>query len=392
MLCLHQLRSRGRLRVGIDYSPAVNQQAGIGRYTRSIVAELAELDQENEYVLFYPSRNLNQEVFAPPKSPNFQRVEIPVSNQSLNALWFRLGVPFPVDLFTGPVDVCHFPDFTLPPIRNGKTVLTVHDLSFLVHPEYAEKGLRQYLERVVPPSVAGASLVLADSESTGNDLIVLLDVPPERVEVLLPGVEPRFAPVVDEVALESARRKYSISFPYILTISTIEPRKNLLGLMKAFSGFKRMTESRHKLVIGGGKGWHYSEVFATAKAIDVADDIIFLGHVADEDLPALYSMSDLFAWLSFYEGFGLPVLEAMACGTPVVASNRASLPEVIGDAGLLVPPSEIDAIADAFDSILGDEALAAELADKGRKQASLFSWRSSAKQLLSIYQRLASDN
>ena len=380
------------MRVGIDYSPAVNQQAGIGRYTRSIVSELAELDQENEYVLFYPSRKLKKGVFTPPNAPNFQRIEIPVSDRSLTALWFRLGVPFPVDLFTGPVDVCHFPDFTLPPIRGGKTVLTVHDLSFLVHPEYAERGLRQYLERVVPPSVAGATLVLADSESTGNDLMVLLDVPPERVEVLLPGVEPRFEPVADEETLEYARQKYGISFPYILTISTIEPRKNLVGLMKGFSRFKAMTQSPHKLVIGGGRGWHYSEVFATANSIDVADDIVFLGYVADEDLPALYTMSDLFAWLSFYEGFGLPVLEAMACGTPVVGSNRASLPEVIGSAGLLVPPDDIDAIADAFGSILGDEALAAELADKGRRQASCFSWKSSAKQLLSIYQRLAADN
>ena len=379
------------MRVGIDYSPAVNQRAGIGRYTKCIVSELAKLDRENEYVLFYPSRNLKQDGFPPPGASNFRRVQIPVSDRSLTNLWFQLGVPFPVDLFTGPVDVCHFPDFTLPPLRSGKTVLTVHDLSFLVHPEYAEKGLRQYLERVVPPSVADASLVLADSESTGNDLMVLLDVPPERVEVLLPGVEPRFAPVVDEIALESTRRKYDISFPYILTICTIEPRKNLIGLMKAFSRFKEMTQSPHKLVIGGGKGWLYQDVFATAHAIDVADDIVFLGYVEEDDLPALYTMSDLFAWVSFYEGFGLPVLEAMACGTPVVGSNRASLPEVIGDAGLLVAPDEIDAIADAFRSVLGDEELAAELAGRGRKQASLFSWRSTAEQLLSIYQRLASD-
>ena len=379
------------MRVGIDYSPAVNQRAGIGRYTKCIVSELAKLDRENEYVLFYPSRNLKQDGVPPPGASNFRRVQIPVSDRSLTNLWFRLGVPFPVDLFTGPVDVCHFPDFTLPPLRSGKTVLTVHDLSFLVHPEYAEKGLRQYLERVVPPSVADASLVLADSESTGNDLMVLLDVPPERVEVLLPGVEPRFAPVVDEIALESTRRKYDISFPYILTICTIEPRKNLIGLMKAFSRFRGMTQSPHKLVIGGGKGWLYQDVFATAHAIDVADDIVFLGYVEEDDLPALYTMSDLFAWVSFYEGFGLPVLEAMACGTPVVGSNRASLPEVIGDAGLLVAPDEIDAIADAFRSVLGDEELAAELAGRGRKQASLFSWRSTAEQLLSIYQRLASD-
>jgi glycosyltransferase involved in cell wall biosynthesis len=297
-----------------------------------------------------------------------------------------------VDLFTGPVDVCHFPDFTLPPLRNGKTVLTVHDLSFLVYPEYAEKGLRQYLERVVPPSVAGASLVLADSASTRNDLMVLLDVPPDRVQVLLAGVDPRFAPVVDEATLESTRRKYGINFPYILTISTIEPRKNLIGLMKAFSLLKKTTDSRHKLVIGGGKGWLYQEIFAAAKAIDVADDIIFLGYVAEEDLPALYTMADLFGWVSFYEGFGLPVLEAMACGTPVVGSNRASLPEVMGKAGLLVPPEDIEAIADAFGSILGNEQLAAELAKKGREQARLFSWRSTAEQLLSIYHRLASNS
>ncbi len=375
------------MRIGFDYSPAVNQRAGIGRYTRCTVAALAELDKNNEYVLFYPNRDPKVDA-APPSAPNFEIIELPVSERTLNTLWFRLGIPFPVDLITGPVDVCHFANFTLPPLQNGASVLTVHDLSFLLYPEYAEKGLRDYLERIVPPSVAGATLVLADSASTRNDLMVLLDVPPERIEVLYAGVESRFAPVTDEVVLETTRRKYGLTFPFILTLSTIEPRKNLIGLMQAFSQLKKMEKTPHKLVIGGSLGWLYEETLHLAETIDVADDIIFLGYVSEEDLPALYTLADIFALVSFYEGFGLPVLEAMACGTPVVGSNRSSMPEIIGDTGLLVSPHDTEAIADAFVTLLRDKELTADLAIRGHERARLFNWRSTAEQLLALYTRL----
>ena len=376
------------MRIGIDYTAAVNQKAGIGRYTRSLVGALAEVDSENEYVLFYASGR--KEGVGPffADRPNFREQPLAISERLLSLLWHRLHLPLSIERMIGPVDLFHSPDFTLPPARCRRTVLTVHDLSFLLFPECHERSLREYLERTVPRSVARASLVLADSENTLNDLVCLLDVAPERVAVLFPGVDERFRRVEDEEDLRRTREKFGLHFPFILYLGTIEPRKNLGRLIHAYARLKAKHSIEHKLVIGGQKGWLYGDVFRRATDLRVEKDVIFPGYIPEDDLPSLYSLADLFVFPSLYEGFGLPPLEAMACGTPVVTSTESSLPEIVGDAALTVNPLDVEELARAVARALGDSELRRELQRKGVERARRFSWRATATKLLALYQQV----
>ena len=376
------------LRIGIDYTAAIKQTAGIGRYVRGLTEGLARVDMDNEYLLFYAAHR--RPLGAAPlmsERPNFRERALPVSEKMLNALWHRLALPVPVDLFIRGIDVFHFPDFTLPPVRQAATVLTVHDLSFLMYPECADEGLRAYLEHAVPQSLARADFVLADSENTRNDLICLLDVPPERAEVVYCGVDAHFRPA-EEDALLPVRQRYDLDFPFIFTVGVLEPRKNLATLLRALSILKGRRGFRHRLVVAGKPGWLYESIHRQVEALELERDVIFLGHVPDDDLPALYSLADVLAYPSLYEGFGLPPLEAMACGTPVVCSDASSLPEVVGEAALKVKAMDADGLANALSQVLEDEELKQTLRLRGRQRAALFSWEAAARKLLDVYSRV----
>jgi len=338
------------MRIGVDYTSAVRQGAGIGRLTRCIFQALAEIDHENEYRLFAAmgrGQPSNFPTFQPSNLSNFRLKTIPLSDRELNVVWHRLRLPLPVELITGPVDVFHSPDFTLPPVWRARAVLTVHDLSFLRVPECFTGALRRYLERVVPRSVRRADHVIADSHSTKRDLVELLGTPAGKVTVIHSGVEPRFRPIIDRAALGPVRQRYDLPERFIISVGTLQPRKNFATLVEAFARLKSETGNWKpgarslKLVIAGGRGWLYEEIFARVEALGLQGDVLFPGFVADEDLPALYNLAEAFVLPSLYEGFGLPPLEAMACGTPVVTSNVSSLPEVVGDAGLMVEPGEL---------------------------------------------------
>lgn len=370
------------MRIGIDYTAAVHQRAGIGRYARGLVRALAQLDRENEYLLLVAGRPKEKSAFP----PNFKPRYLPLSPHWMTILWQRLRVPLPADLFTGPLDLFHSPDYVLPPLRRGKRVLTIHDLSFLRYPEGADPRLRWYLTQAVPRSIAQADLVLADSRNTKIDLIELLGVEASRVEVLYPGVEERFHPL-DEESLAPVRARYSLDFPFILTVGTLEPRKNHVGLLQAYSFLRHPP----RLVIAGGKGWLYEPIFQEVERLSLEGRVFFLGYVPEEDLPALYNLADLFVFPSFYEGFGLPPLEAMACGTPVVTSNTSSLLEVVGDGALLVPPRDVEALAEAMEKVIGDPSLQEELRSKGLERAKRFRWGEAAKRLLAIYKRVVGE-
>jgi glycosyltransferase involved in cell wall biosynthesis len=380
------------VRIGIDYTSAVHQSAGIGRFTREIVRALAKIDRENEYFLFYAQGRSGQRQSREailPDHPNFLERPIPISDRTLTIIWHRLGLPLAIDLFTGPVDVFYFPDFTHAPLRRGRSVVTIHDLGFLLVPDCADAGLRTYLERVVPQSVGEADFVTVDSENTRNDVVTLLDVPDEKVEVIYGAVEPSFQRVTDETRLEAIRRRYRLYFRFILHVGMIEPRKNLTRLIQAYAQFREATGLPHKLVLAGKLGWLYQEIFREIEELSLGDDVVFPGFVPDADLPALYSLADVFAYPSLYEGFGLPPLEAMACGTPVVCSNTSSLPEVVGDAALMVAPTDVQGLSHALGRMLEDETLRSEMVAKGLVRASLFSWEASARKLLGTFERLA---
>jgi glycosyltransferase involved in cell wall biosynthesis len=381
------------MRIGIDYTAAVRQGGGIGRYTRNLIRALAELDLESEYTLFVAGGRAKADELG--SSPgNFRVRSVPLSDRWLHILWQRLRLPVPIQVVTGPLDLFHSPDFVLPPLRRVPAILTVHDLSFLRVPQFFVPGFRQYLEGAVSRAVRRARHILADSESTRRDLMELMAVEPERVTVLYPGVEARFQPVQDAEALSQVRARYDLPERFVLSVGTLQPRKNFAGLVEAFGcllaakkdvpGMKDL-----QLVVVGGRGWMFEDVVSQVQRLGLAERVHFPGFVDDEDLPALYNLAAAFAFPSWYEGFGLPVLEAMACGVPVIAANNSSLPEVVGEAGLLIDASDTEALAAGLMRLLTDEDLRAKLVPAGRQQASPFNWGRAAQQLLAVYGRFA---
>jgi glycosyltransferase involved in cell wall biosynthesis len=380
------------MRVAIDYSAAVNQRAGVGRLVRNQVLALAELDQVNEYRLIFARPNANSPPPLFPKAKNFSHREVNLRERWLTILWHRAKLPLPADWLSGPVDIYHSPDFVLPPLRKARGILTVHDLAFLMRPECADARLRGYLEEVVPRSVQRADFIIADSENTRNDLVVLLGVPQNSVSVVPGGVEARFKPIDDEAQLRTARERLQVGdAPFIVFVGVIEPRKNLTRLMDAFAVLKerKIGPPNLKLVIGGGRGWLYEGIFEHHAASPVHDDIVLPGFIADDVLPAVYSAAEVLAYPSLYEGFGLPILEAMACGTPVVASRSSCLPEVAEGAAVLVDPDDVEELAGALEQTLTDPEMRAQLQAKGQQRAAEYTWERAAERLLDVYRKVA---
>lgn len=375
-------------RIGIDYTSAVHQTAGIGRYTREMVKALAHYSAGQmsppQYRLFVAEAG----GCIPPADlgPHFSWHPTRITERWLGRLWYRLHLPLPIERWTGPIDLFHAPDFVLRPTRPGvRTLLTVHDLSFVREPDSVMPGMSHHLNRWVRHSVAQADHVIAVSKATAQDLIELYRTPPEKISVLYHGVTPEFRPNDDPAQLAAIRDKYHLGRqPFILSVGTIQPRKNYQRLIQAFAQMK----AEANLVIVGGPGWHADDIYNEVTQQRLADRVHFLGFVPDADLPLLYSAAALFVYPSLYEGFGLPALEAMACGTPVIAANRSALPEVVGSAGRLVDPFEVEALAAAIDQILHDSRLRQSMSQAGLAQAAPFSWVKMAGELVQLYQKL----
>jgi glycosyltransferase involved in cell wall biosynthesis len=331
------------------------------------------------------------------------------SERSHARLWQRLRLPIPVELWTGALDVFHATDFTLPPtLPRARSVLTVHDLAFERRSEETMPGMLPFLRSAVPRSVRRADAIIAVSEATRRDLIELYEVKPEKITVIPHGVSPRFQPGVrpwnfrvssraepgaQEAFQENLRirARYLIgSGQFILSVGTLQPRKNHLQLVRAFARLRPERGVTLKLVIAGGKGWAYDEIRAETDRLKLQDRVIFAGFVDDTDLPGLYRAASVFAYPALYEGFGLPVLEAMACGVPVLTSNTSSLPEVAGDAALLINPLDPTGMSRALSQMLGDASLRADLIKKGLARASEFTWARSAQMTWAVYDRLLS--
>ena len=377
------------MRIGIDFTAAVQQHAGIGRYTRELIRAIAQRDRRNTYVLFQAVRGATQPAGTWPA--NFKIRTVPLSDHWLTVLWHKLKLPIPVEACIGAVDVFHSPDFLLPPVRHAKTVLTIHDLSFFTTPETAHPGLRDFLAQAVPRAVARADHLLADSQSTKNDLVEYLQVPAQRITVVYPGVDPRFRPL-DQATVAGLRARYHLDQPFILAVGTLQPRKNYVRLIQAYAHLRDLDEELRdvKLVIAGSEGWLFEEIYATVQHLGLEKQVRFMAYFPDADLPALYNAAAVLAMPSLYEGFGFPVLEALACGTPVVTSDVSSLPEVAGDAALLVPPLDVEALSTALHRLLTDTALRARLRERGLIQAQRFRWQQAAQTTLAVYQHLVS--
>ncbi|MDP2647988.1 MAG: glycosyltransferase family 1 protein [Candidatus Yanofskybacteria bacterium] len=377
--------------IGIDIRGLSHpQRNGVSIYTENLLGHLLPLDPQVNYKLFYSSYNKELPHYEWLYLPNVQVTRWKGSNRFLFASSRILNVP-KIDKLLGGVDVFFSPHFFLAPLSvKTKRVTTFHDLSFERFPQFFTPRQKIWHQFQMQPTWQArfSDAIIAVSDSTKNDISQLYNVDPAKIQRIYSGVSAAFKPVAAE-PLERFRRERKLPDRFILSVATLEPRKNTVGLIKAFEMLKRGQgfEDCH-LIIAGGKGWRYREVFMTAVNSEFSKQIIFTNQLWDWELPFYYSAASVFVYPSFFEGFGFPPLEAMACGTPVVASNNSSLPEVVGHAGLLVDPYSISDIFGAIRSILQDVNLRRMLIEKGFKQAARYSWARSARETLDVLKRV----
>jgi glycosyltransferase involved in cell wall biosynthesis len=344
---------------------------------------LARLNVGDDYVLLRSRKDRTS--LAPHETPRFQNVPLwtPPHNRVEQ-------IALSVELARLHFDLLHSPDF-IPPWRgNFRRLITVHDLTFLYYPQFLTAESRRYYNGQIERAVRVADHISADSSATKNDLARLLDVPPTKVTVVLLAPDPMYRPL-DEPACTPVLARLQLKRGFILFTSTLEPRKNVTGLLTAYRALCDRRPSTPSLVLAGRRGWLFDEIFARIAALKLQDRVRFVENLPNEKLVALYNSASLLVLPSFYEGFGLPVLEAMACGTPVACSDRGSLAEVAGDAALFVNPDDLDGLADAMERVLEDETLRAQLRSRGFANVARFSWVKAARETLSIYRTLLKD-
>ena len=267
-----------------------------------------------------------------------------------------------------------------------KYIITIHDLTLFITPKESKSGRPTFYKLFYPRTLRTADKIIADSNSTKRDLINYFNVPEEKIRVILLAADEKFKALNNE-KINEVKQKYNLKYPFILYVGGLAFHKNIPTLIKAFYKIKK-DEKKQKLVIAGGKGWKYKEIFETIDKLNLQNDVIFTGYVLDVDLPALYNAADLFVYPSLYEGFGLPPLESMACGTPVITSNTSSLPEVVGDAGIMIDPHDVDGLADAMHKVLSNEGLRDDMIKRGLERAKMFSWERCARETLEVYEEV----
>ncbi len=371
------------MRICIDIQAAVSQRAGVGRYTKSLVEHLGEFTGQDQVELFFfDFLRAGLPFNAPNTRPHPVRW---VPGRLVQQAWKRFHAP-PFHWLAGRADLYHFPNFTIPPLPVGRRVVTIHDMSFVRHPEFAETRNLDYLNAVIDDTVRRADAILTVSRFSADEIRSLLKVSPDRVFPIHLGVDAGLA-APPPARIAAAHRRLGLDRPYLLTVGTLEPRKNLPFLIDVFEHLRGWDGD---LVIAGMPGWKCEPILDRIRNSPAAARIRYLEYVAEDDLPALYAGAWLFVVTSFYEGFGLPPLEAMACGTPVVSSAGGSLPEVLGSAAVIVTGFDRDAWTGAIEALLADSERRRALSSAGLRQAATFAWRDTARRTFDVYRQVLS--
>jgi len=366
------------IEIGIDASRlAITARTGTEQYTWELLHALGQLDRYNRYLLY-----CNQIPAAlPPLPTNFILQPMPLR-------WAWTHGRLSLQMLRCAPDVLFVPAHTLPLVLAPRSVITIHDLGFLHHPKTHTRGQRLYYRLFTRFSARRATHIIAISEATKRDLQRYYGTSDHKISVIYHGVHPRFKPITDQAVLRGVMQRYGILPPYLLFVSTIQPRKNIVRLIEAFARARAVINDRVMLILAGKRGWLTGQIEGRAAELGIADVVRFTGYVTDTDLPALLSGALAYVVPSLYEGFGMSVLEAQACGTPVLASNVSSLPEVVDDAGMLVDPYNVDAIADGIVRLVQDETLRADLRERGLQHAAGWTWERSARQTLAVLERV----
>ncbi|MFN2290878.1 MAG: glycosyltransferase family 4 protein [Anaerolineae bacterium] len=370
--------------IGVDASRAsAARRTGTENYSLHLIRALLALEAGPRFRLYVRE----------PAAPGTFADGVDQKVIGMPRLWTHLGLSW--EMFRQPPDLLFVPSHVLPLVHPPVSVATVHDLGYHYYPQAHTLSQNLYLRWSTRHNARSARRVLADSEATRQDLIRLYGISEAKIDVVYPGRDESFVPVHDPLLREAVQARYGCRTPYILYLGTLHPRKNLVRLVQAFAQLRaRASDAEYpldqlQLVLAGQKGWLYQEVFSEVRRLGLEDWVILTGYVDDEDLPALLSGAEAFAFPSLYEGFGFPVLEAMACGVPVVCSSTSSLPEVAGDAALLVEPRQVDSIASALFRLLSEPDLRRELVGRGFVQAERFSWSRCAQEAMAAFEQAA---
>ncbi|MBA8932540.1 glycosyltransferase family 4 protein [Clostridium beijerinckii] len=379
------------MKISLELQPCLKNKSGIGIYTY----ELSKRLQEYNYITLYG------DIF---NFINRNNIEKDIDGLNFNKNIFSLFpygvyrrmwnyVPIRYNwLFNDQSDIYHFFNFIVPPRIEGKVITTIHDMTYELYPETMDKKNLKRIKSDIHYSVNRADKIITVSESSKNDIMKFLSVDEAKIEIVYNGVEyDKFNKSYSEDEKSKIRVKYTLPKNYILYMGTLEPRKNIESIIEAFSLFKKentVSNQNTKLVIAGKKGWLFENIFNLVNKLSLKDDVIFTDYIDENDKSIIYNMASLFVFPSLYEGFGIPVLEAMASSVPVITSNVSSLPEVAGDAAILVEPKDIKSIAKYMSKVLADKKLRNNLIREGHEQAKKFTWESSAKKLVNIYRDL----
>lgn len=375
------------LSVTLDAGPAVHQQAGLSRYTERLAAYLLAQQQTRVALTLFYNEHSGHALPHTLHGANVRTIRLGQYGWRLSVLATQVLRRPSLEGKLPPGQLYHATEHLLPYLQRP-TVLTVHDLIFERHPQHHTVRNRLFLKVAMPLFVRAADAIIAVSQHTRRDLIELYGAPADKIHVVYEGIDPAFAPVAPAEAAR-VRQQYSPQTrsaprPYLLMVGTLEPRKNHLTAMRALARLKALGFPQRLLIVGG-EGWLFAPIRQAVQDLQLEGDVIFAGYVPFADLPALYTGADCVLLPSLYEGFGFTVLEAMACGAPTVCSTISSLPEVAGDAALLVPPTDDEALAAAVQRVLTEPGLAEAMRSKGFQQAAGFRWERCAEETVAVY-------
>ena len=376
------------MRIGIDASSILPARTGVGNYTFYLIKTLLRVDSHNQYVIYLNSYSQPMPDITFLKRDNVTIKRYHIVGPLLLQAWRFINFP-PIDVFTGGIDVFHSPAGLMIPQLKGKRILTLHDLYFMEHPEDTDIMGGKYLRQTLPAKIHKADHIIAVSHATKADIVKHLNVPSGKITVIYEGVDfLRFRIIVDTSPLNFIRQEYCLPQQFILTVATLEPRKNIEGLLFAYRRLKQIIHNPPKLVIVGRQGWKSDTIPGTLQELGLQRDVIFTGYVSDEHLPLIYSNALMFVYPSFHEGFGLPVLEAMACGVPVLTSDTSALREIVGDAAITVDPTNYYALAERMKEIITSHKIRSQLKERALNHVRNFSWESCARKTLNVYENL----